>query len=112
MSIATAERPVSAPEHYHLPEGPNTPSIFNGLVFLAARQRAMKILQRRYGDAYTVTIPTLGRTVVLCHPDLVKAMFTADPTVLHGGDNPLGQVLGPGSMFSLDEDEHLRERRM
>jgi cytochrome P450 len=96
---------------YRLPDGPRTPRLFNGIVFLLARQRAMQRLQRRYGDAYTVSIPTLGDAVVLCHPDLVKTMFTAKPTVLHGGENPLGDVLGPGSLFSLDEGEHLRERR-
>ena len=29
-----------------------------------------------------------------------------------GEDSPLGRVLGPGSLFSLDGAEHLRERRL
>ena len=71
----------------------------------------MRRMQRRYGDAYTLRLPVIGTTVVVSHPDLVKAVFTAKPTVLHGGKNPLGGLLGPGSLFSMDEDRHLEERR-
>jgi hypothetical protein len=68
-------------------------------------------MQRRYGDAYTLELPVIGTTVVVSHPDLVRAVYTAKPTVLHGGKNPLGSLLGPGSLFSMDEDRHLQERR-
>jgi cytochrome P450 len=68
-------------------------------------------LQRRYGDVYRLKLPAIGNAVVVSHPDLVKRIFTADPKVLHGGESPLGQVLGPGSLFSMDEEEHLNERR-
>jgi cytochrome P450 family 138 len=71
----------------------------------------MRRMQARYGDAYTLKLPVIGRTVVVSHPDLVRAVFTAKPNVLHGGKNPLGSLLGPGSLFSMDEDRHLRERR-
>jgi cytochrome P450 len=81
-------------------------------LFFVARNVSARRLQRRYGDAYTLTMPVIGRTVVITHPELVKAMFTAKPNVLHGGKNPLGDVLGPGSLFSMDEDRHLAERRM
>jgi hypothetical protein len=51
--------------------------------------------------------------VIVSSPDLVKQMFTASPDVLRfGEDSPLGQVLGPGSLFSLDGAAHLRERRL
>jgi cytochrome P450 len=71
----------------------------------------MRRLHRRYGDAYTLKLPVIGTTVVVSHPDLVKAVFTAKATVLHAGKNPLGGLLGPGSLFSMDEDRHLQERR-
>jgi cytochrome P450 family 138 len=97
---------------YRLPGGPRTPKILNGVLFLLARNWLMRELQRRYGDAYTVKLPMFGEVVVVAHPDLVKAVYTADPAVLHGGKNPLGEVLGPGSLFSMDEERHLKERRM
>lgn len=98
-------------EAFRLPPGPKTQRLFNGLVFLAAQQRSIRRLKRRWGDAYTVDMPVIGKTVVVSRPDLVKAVFTADPRVLHGGKNPLGVLLGPGSLFSMDEERHLRERR-
>ncbi|MGH2547982.1 MAG: cytochrome P450, partial [Thermomicrobiales bacterium] len=40
-------------------------------------------------------------------------VFTAPADVLHTSDNnPLKLVLGPNSLFGLDEDEHLRARRI
>lgn len=95
-----------------LPDGPSTPAAFNAAVFLLDHHRAQKRMKRRYGDAYSVRLPGLGRTVVVARPDLVKQVFTADPTVLHAGKNELGRVLGPGSLFAMDEDRHLEERRM
>ena len=57
-------------------------------------------------------MPTFGTMVLVTRPDLVKAVYTAKPDVLHGGKNPLGEILGPGSLFSMDEGQHLNERRM
>jgi cytochrome P450 len=94
-----------------VPDGPKSPALINGLRFLFARRRLARRMQRRFGDAYTLKLPGFGATVVVSHPDLVKAVYTAKPTVLHGGKNPLGEVLGPGSLFSMDEDRHLAERR-
>jgi cytochrome P450 len=111
MSTTVAGPAQTISEEYRLPDGPSSPAFLNGLLFLFARQRSMRRLQRRYGDAYTLRLPVIGTTVVVSHPDLVKAVFTAKTTVLHGGKNPLGALLGPGSLFSMDEDRHLQERR-
>jgi cytochrome P450 family 138 len=113
---ATAVSPASTttptpPRPFSLPDGPRTPRLINGLFFLVRQQRSIRHLHRRYGDAYTVDLPVIGRTVVVSRPDLVKTVYTAKPTVLHSGKNPLGSLLGPGSLFSMDEDRHLEERR-
>jgi cytochrome P450 family 138 len=97
---------------YSLPPGPPTPKWVNGAIFLLGRSPMLQMLQRRYGDAYTLRLPYFGNFVVVGTPDLIKKVYTAKPDVLHGGKNPLGEVLGPGSLFSMDEDEHLKERRM
>jgi cytochrome P450 len=99
-------------ETYRLPPGPKTPELFNGLAFLVARNRMVRRMQRRYGDAFSMRMPGFGLMVVVMTPELVKAVYTAKPDVLHGGKNPLGEILGPGSLFSMDEAEHLKERRM
>jgi cytochrome P450 len=97
---------------YRLPPGPKTPSLVNGIAFLFARNALIRRLTANYGDALTMRMPTFGTMVLVTRPDLVKAVYTAKPDVLHGGKNPLGEVLGPGSLFSMGEEEHLNERRM
>jgi cytochrome P450 family 138 len=97
---------------YRFPPGPKTPRLLNGLAFLAARNAMIRRLQRRYGDAFTIDMPGFGTMAVVCRPDLVKQVYTAKPDILYGGKNPLGEILGPGSLFSMDEERHLRERRM
>ena len=109
MPLAT--RPQDDLSEYRLPPGPKTPALFNGIAFLTARPRLMQRFRRRYGEAFTVRMPTLGRMVVVSRPDLIKQVFTAKPSVLYGGKNPLGEMLGPGSLFSMDEERHLEERR-
>jgi hypothetical protein len=105
--------PATTPaDSYRLPPGPRSPKLLNGLTFLIARNRMIERLQRRYGDAFTIEMPGFGRLILVTRPDLVKQVYTAKPDVLHAGKNPLGEVLGHGSLFSMDEERHLRERRM
>jgi cytochrome P450 len=99
-------------DSYRLPDGPKTPQLLNGIAFLVARNALIRRLQRRYGDAFTMRMPGFGQMVLVTRPDLVKQVYTAKPDVLHAGKNPLGEILGPGSLFSMDEDRHLSERRM
>jgi cytochrome P450 family 138 len=108
MATAVAAPPDNA---YRLPDGPRTPLLINGVLFLFARNWLMRQLQQRYGDVFTIKLPTVGAAVIVSHPELVKAVYTASPAVLHGGKNPLGEVLGPGSLFAMDEERHLKERR-
>jgi cytochrome P450 len=97
---------------YRLPPGPKTPKLWNGISFLVARNAMMKRLQKRYGDSVSIAMPGFGQMVLVSTPEMVKEVYTAKPDVLHAGKNPLGEVLGPGSLFSMDEERHLRERRM
>ena len=103
------ERPE--PSDLRLPPGPDSPRLINGLRFLFARNRSVRAWHGTYGDVFKLEVPRLGTVVCVRGPELNKRVFTAKADVLHGGDNPLGDVLGPGSLFSLDEDAHLTERR-
>ena len=104
-------RPNPQTDDFVLPPGPRTPSLLNGLLFIFARNRSVRNWHRRFGDVFALEVPRLGNVVCVRGPELNKRVFTAKAHVLHGGDNPLGDVLGPGSLFSLDEDAHLAERR-
>ncbi|MQY17106.1 cytochrome P450 [Nocardia macrotermitis] len=95
-----------------LPGGPTSPGFVQILEILSGRTRAWRRLHDRYGSAFTVTTPRLGRTVVLSDPAEVKALFTAGPEVADNMDVNLGQVLGPGSLFSITGDEHRKQRKL
>jgi cytochrome P450 len=72
-------------------------------------------LQRRHGDVFSVPFPFLGRLVYFADPDAIREIFTGDPELFHSGEavEPiLGPVVGPNSVFVLDDEEHLRERRL
>lgn len=97
---------------FRIPDGPKTNSGINGLQFLFRRQAHFRELQREYGDVFSMKLPTVGTIVVVADPDYVKQVFTAPTDVLHAGKNPLGEMLGPGSLFSMDEQRHLDERRL
>ena len=92
-----------------LPPGPRIPKFVLGLAFLTARHRAVAAVGRRYSGAFTVDLPIFGQTVVIGDRALIKDLFTTSGDLVGRASN-LGTVLGPGSTFSLDGDEH-RERR-
>lgn len=99
---------------YRLPPKARTPAPLAALHFAVGNSRLRSRLRRRYEQAFRLRIPGMGEGVVVYDPALVKQVFTAKPEVLAGGGdfNPLSRTLGPRSMFALDGDEHLRQRRL
>jgi cytochrome P450 len=71
--------------------------------------------RRRYGDVFTVNIAPYGRMVFVADPALIRQVFTGDTRVFHVGGvrgRVLGPMLGKHSLLLLDEDEHMRERKL
>jgi cytochrome P450 len=72
-------------------------------------------LRSRYGDVFTVRFPSFPRLVYVADAELVKRVFTGDPRVFHAGEanaTVLEPALGPYSVLTLDEDEHMRQRKL
>jgi cytochrome P450 len=71
--------------------------------------------QRRYGDVFSVAFPYFGRLVYVAGPALVKTLFTGSPERLHAGEanaTVLEPSLGPNSVLTLDEEPHMRQRKL
>jgi cytochrome P450 len=71
--------------------------------------------QRRFGDVFAIHFPYFGRIVYVAEPGLVKELFTADPAVFHAGEanaTVLEPALGPSSVLTLDDEPHLRQRKL
>lgn len=94
-----------------LPPGPRTPRLVQGVRFMASRRSSMRALADRYGPTFAMNLPIFGKTVLISDPALVKDLFTAGSDLVGRATN-LGEVLGPGSTFSLDGDEHRQRRKL
>jgi cytochrome P450 len=114
MEQATLPRPslANAPG---LPPGPRSPALLQALRYARDPLGFLSGYQRRYGDIFTIRFPYFGRIVYVARPDLVKAVFTGDPSVFHAGEanaTVLEPALGPHSVLTLDDAPHLRQRKL
>jgi cytochrome P450 len=94
-----------------LPVAPRIPRVLQGLAFLINRDKAISAVARRYGSAFTLDLPIFGKAVVISDQALVKELFTMN-TDLIARAGTLGEVLGPGSTFSLDGLAHRQRRKL
>jgi cytochrome P450 family 138 len=95
-----------------LPPGPRIPKALQGLAFAFTRRRLMHAAAHRYGDAFSLHVPVYGPLVVVANPQLAKQVFTANPEVLCNIQPNLSRLLGSGSVFGLDRDDHRQRRRL
>ncbi|MCV7079365.1 cytochrome P450 [Mycobacterium szulgai] len=102
----------SAATDVRLPPAVRSPKLLQGLGFAFARRRYFDRLVRRYGNVFTVHIPVYGHVVVVCEPQLAKRIFTSSPDELGNIKPNLSRLLGSGSVFALDRDEHRQRRRL
>lgn len=104
MGEATTD-PVRLPPVLRLPK------LVQGLGFVANREKSVAAVARRYGSEFTLNLPIFGNALVVSDPALVKDLFTtSDELVARAGT--LGDMLGPGSTFSLEGAEHRRRRKL
>jgi cytochrome P450 len=94
--------------------GPRLPRPIAGVRFLATEHRMLARYRRRYGDVFAVSVWPFDPLVVVGDPTEVKRIFKGDPAQLHAGEGNqvLGPIVGPHSVLVLDEQEHLRTRKL
>ena len=97
-----------------LPAGPRTPTAWQTARWVARPLPFLQEAQARHGDVFTLRILREGPWVMVSDPNLVKQVFTASPKVLHAGEGNqiLEPILGPRSILLLDEEKHLRQRKL
>ena len=114
MSAGLAPANASAHPHSALPPGPHMPSALQTVGWTWRSLPFMERCQKRYGDIFTLRIRHGGTWVLLCDPEDVKRVFTADPQTLGVGEanTLLGPVLGPRSVMLLEEPQHMTRRKL
>jgi cytochrome P450 len=95
-----------------LPDGPTTPRAVQGAIGLTFPIRAARHLRARYGSAFMIDMPVFGKALVISDPAEVKQLFTSPPEIVDNFTMNLGRVLGPGSFFALEGEEHKRQRKL
>jgi cytochrome P450 family 135 len=98
-----------------LPPGPRTPGLLNGLRYARDPLGYLPRLRDRYGDIFRLSFADFPHIVYVSDPELVKQVFTGDPRQLHAGEanaTVLAPALGRSSVLVLDDDAHLRERKL
>ena len=102
---------VSAPT---LPPGPRAPSWAQTARWWTRTVPFLEACRIRYGKRFTIRLLAAPPFVMLGDPDDAKAVFTAPPDVLHPGAGAriLEPLIGRNSVILLDEDAHMRQRKL
>jgi len=97
-----------------LPPGPSAPMPVQAMRWISRPVSFMEDCARRYGEAFTIRLPSEGDIVFLTDPAAVKQVFTGDPEVFHAGEanGILEPLVGRHSVLLLDESAHLRQRKL
>lgn len=97
-----------------LPPGPRAPRLLQTAGFIVGGARFLEACRRRYGNVVTFRTIFDSSFVMLFDPADIKQLFQGSPRQLHAGEANalLGPVLGERSVLLLDDDEHLRHRRL
>src|SRR6202035_555904 len=113
MSTATATA-TKTTATTSLPPGPRLPRVLQTAGFLLGGARFLEACRRRYGDVVSFSTLFDSSFVMVFDPALVKQVFQGSGHRLHAGEANalLGPILGQRSVLLLDEDEHLRHRRL
>src|SRR6187431_1570065 len=95
--------------------GSRAPAFVQGLRYMRDPLGFLATYRELYGDLFTVNFPFFGQIVYVASPELVKEVFTGSPAVFHAGEanaTVLEPALGPSSVLTLDDEPHMRQRKL
>jgi cytochrome P450 len=111
--VSVATTPASRPAP--LPPGPREPAALQTLEWVVRPTAFLRRCAAAYGEAFTIRLAFDDAPLVLVwHPDAVRAVYTASPSVARrgGSPGPLRPIAGPHSILLADGEDHLRIRRL
>jgi cytochrome P450 len=102
-----------------LPPGPRWPDLVQAVATIQYRPTVMRRLHQRYGDVFRVRMPygphgSMVTVVLFADPEHIRQVFAGPTDVFHAGEgnSALLDVMGEHSLLLLDEDGHVRAKRL
>ena len=98
-----------------LPPGGRVPALVNGWRFARDPLGYIRLYHRRHGAVACTRFPGIGLAVVVADPALVKQVFGTAPSVARAGEanaTVLEPTVGSNSLLTLDEEAHMRQRKL
>ncbi len=97
-----------------LPDGPQGPLLLKMMRWIADPAAFLEHCDQRYGDAFTLWKVGSRYEVFLSHPQAIKEIFTADPSLLEAnqGARIFRHLLGDYSLLLIDGEKHQKQRRL
>ncbi len=94
--------------------GPQTPSFWQLLQWIARPIEVMESCAQRYGDPFVIRLGRVGEIVFCSHPQFNQAVFNLDPQTFKAGmsNSILLPLLGDTSVILLDGPPHQRQRQL
>jgi cytochrome P450 family 135 len=98
-----------------LPPGPRVPGVLQTAAFMRSPIDFLLRCQARYGDCFRARFQGIGEVVYVTHPTAVEQVYKGTPDVFHAGEanaKLFEPALGRLSSMTLDEEPHLRRRKL
>ncbi len=107
--------PADPSEPLHAPPTIALPGVAQTLRFSQRQIEFVFGARRRLGGTFTVRFVVIPEgTVVTDHPDHARSLFTAKPDLVPSltAESPLRPIVGPNSVLTANEPNHLRQRKL
>ncbi len=113
MEVKDPVRVAPSPRFSGSPPDVRKPKLLQAWNLAHAQNAIFDEARKDLGDVFVIHMGP-RKWNMLAHPDAVKQVFTAPPTVLHAGkgNEILATSLGDHSVLLLDEAEHMRQRKL
>jgi cytochrome P450 len=102
-----------------LPPGPRWPDLIQAIATIQFRPTVMRRWHQRYGDVFKVRMPygphgSMVTVVIFADPEHIREIFAGPTDVFHAGEGnaALLDVMGEHSLLLLDEEGHVRAKRL
>ncbi len=106
--------PADPGDMVRLPPAVRLPSALQMLRFSKRQIEFVFRARRELGEVFVMRAGISGGTVVSCHPDHARSLFTADPEQVPSltAESPVRPIVGPSSVLTANGARHLRQRRL